>query len=341
MIPASDASFFSTVASIAATLIGLSFFVLIFFLTELIKRYKGLALPVHHEMLRSRLQDIGEEQRKLPEHITDFGLFDSDPLVFFSAFSIAVSWNLYFVSLVVSLTAVSSTFANAWVLAIELIAFWFIFRFSLKTRNAKRDELAPYRTREEHFLGVFEWIFKGLWLMGMALIFIAALAMDYGTHYVYLNRLAFWSTCGIDNMTMVLSILKIISLGTLCFGLFVTNKDLFVFFKSKTSDQMRRLWLVEFVQGYPELKKKVEASIAAQGEPAATEFKTLWNEGCPTVKYVRDGFSPSQGKPDVRWEYLLTGKHSVASWMFDVSGISLWVSDLENSLIQNRSAEAP
>jgi len=29
-----------------------------------------------------------------------------------------------------------------------------------------------------------------------------------------------------------------------------------------------------------------------------------------------------------------------ASWMFDASGIALWVSDLENSLIRNRGGDS-
>ena len=192
MIPLGD-SFFSTVAGSAAALLGLSFFALIFFLTELFRRYKGIALPVHLDMLRSRLQNLSEDRRKLPEHITDYALFDNDPLVVFSAFSVGVSWNMYFVSLVVSLTAVSGTFANVWVFAVELLAFWCFLTFSLLVRNKKRDELAPYRTRDEHFWAAFEWTFVGFWLVGVVFTFIAALAMNYGTHFAVFDRLAFWS----------------------------------------------------------------------------------------------------------------------------------------------------
>jgi hypothetical protein len=340
MIPLGD-SFFSTIAGSAAALLGLSFFALIFFLTELFRRYEyeGLALPVHPDILQSRLQSLSADQRNLPEHITDFALLDRDPLVVFSAFSVGVSWNMYFVSLVVSLTAVSGTFANVWVFAAELLAFWCFLTFSLIMRNAMRKKLATYRTRDEHFWAAFEWSFVVLWLVGVIFTFIAAFAMDYGKCYVHIRRFAFWSNFGIDDITIVLSVLKIISLGGLFFGLYVTNKDLFVYFKSKTSDRMRRKWLLSFLTRYPQLKKDVDATIASQGE-AATDLKLLWNEGCPPVtpveKYIRAGFSPLLGKPDARWEYLLAGRRSVASWMFDVSGIALWVSDLEKLLIQSR-----
>ena len=144
MIPLSD-SFFSTIAGSAAALLGLSFFALIFFLTELFRRYEfeELSLPIHPDMLLSRLQILSEAQRKLPEHITDLALLDRDPLVVFSAFSVGVSWNMYFVSLVVSLTAVSGTFANAWVFAIELLAFWCFLTFSLivSKKQPKFDHL--------------------------------------------------------------------------------------------------------------------------------------------------------------------------------------------------------
>lgn len=348
MIPLGD-SFFSTIAGSAAALLGLSFFALIFFLTELFRRYEyeDLALPVHPNMLRSRLQILHEDRRKLPEHITDLALLDRDPLVVFSAFSVGVSWNMYFVSLVVSLTAVSGRFANVWVFAFELLAFWCFLTFSLIVRNKKRDELATYRTRDEHFWIAFEWVFVGLWLLGVACTFIAAFAMTSGVYLVDFKRLAFWSNFGIDDMTMVISILKIISLGGLFFGLYVTNKDLFVYFKSKTSDRMRRKWLLNFIEDrYPQLKKKIAVTIASQSEPAVAELKKLWNEGCPPaefvwhdgcppVKFVQAGFSPLLGKPDARWQCLLARESSVASWMFDVSGLALWASALEQFLVQS------
>ena len=337
MIPLGD-SFFSTIAGSAAALLGLSFFALIFFLTELFRRYEyeELALPVHPDIFRERLKSLDKDRRTLPEHITDFTLLDGDPLVVFSAFSVGVSWNMYFVSLVVSLTAVSGTFANVWVFAFELLAFWGFLTFSLIMRNKMRRQLATYRTRDEHLWAAFEWTFVFLWLVGVICTFIAAFAMDSGTYLVDFKRLAFWNNFRIDNMSMVISVLKVISLGGLFFGLYVTNKDLFVYFKSRTSDQMRRRWLLNFVAvSYPKLKEKVNASIALHDVPVADEINTLWNDGCPPVEYVRNGFSPLFGKPDARWGCLLASECNVASWMFDVSGIALWASDLEKALIQN------
>jgi len=337
MIPSSD-SFFSTVAGSAAALLGLSFFALIFFLTELFKRYdhENLALPVHPDILRSRLKLIAEARRKLPKHVTDIDLFDHDPLVVFSAFSVGVSWNMYFVSLVVSLTAVSGTFANVWVFAVELLAFWCFLTFSLIVRNRKRDELATYRTRDEHFWAAFEWLFVFLWLAGVVCTFIAAIATTSFAVFVDFKRMTFWSYFGVDDRTMVISILKIISLGGLFFGLYVTNKDFFVYFKSKASDRMRRKWLLEFMKDrYPQLRNKINATIALQDKVASTALKDLWNEGCPPEEYVRSGFSPQRGAPDTRWECLLARKKYVASWMFDVPGLALWESKLEQFLAQS------
>ncbi len=342
MIPLGD-SFFSTIAGSAAALLGLSFFALIFFLTELFRRYEyeDLALPVHPDMLRKRLKILGKGRRKSPEHITDLALLDGDPLVYFSAFSVAVSWNMYFVSLVVSLTAVSGTFANVWVFAGELLAFWCILTFSLIVRNKKRSELVTYRTRDEHLWAAFEWAFVGIWFMGAACTFIAAFAMGPVIYFVDFKRLAFWSHFGIDNITMVVSILKIISLGGLFFGLYVTNKDFFVYFKSKTSDRMRRKWLTDFLRvRYPQLKETINEIMVSKGGPDTKELKKLWHEGCPPVEYVRAGCSPLLGKPDARWESLLASEGRVATWMFDVSGLALWASALEQLIIQSAHKSA-
>src|SRR5437879_5137069 len=104
MIAERDIPYFSTIAASAAALLGLSFFALIFFLTDLFRRFGGLALPVHpHELQAHDEGQSGRDRIEHPEHITDLSLFDGDPLVVFSAFSVAVTWNLYFVSLVVSL----------------------------------------------------------------------------------------------------------------------------------------------------------------------------------------------------------------------------------------------
>lgn len=337
MIPLGD-SFFATVAGSAATLLGLSFFALMFFLTELFRRYEyeELSLPVHPDMLRSELQFLSEAHRNLPEHITDLDLLDRDPLVVFSAFSVGVSWNMYFVSLVVSLTAVSGTFANAWVFSFELFAFWCFLTFSLIVRNKKRKELATYRTRDEHLWAAFEWAFVGVWFLGTVCTFIAACAMTPAVGIWNFNRLAFWSTFGIDNITMVVSILKIISLGGLFFGLYVTNKDFFVYFKSKTSDRMRRQWLFYFIDNsYPNLKRRIAAITSSHSESGTSEPRDLWNEGCPPPKFVRTA-SSAHSNPNVRWRYLFdkVRRRAVATWMFDVSGIALWESALEQQIVQ-------
>src|SRR5689334_25212380 len=49
-----DITYFSTMASIAATLLGLSFLALTFFLTSIFSRYDRLALPVFLQEYRSK-----------------------------------------------------------------------------------------------------------------------------------------------------------------------------------------------------------------------------------------------------------------------------------------------
>ena len=52
------------------------------------------------------------------------------------------------------------------------------------------------------------------------------------------------------------------------------------------------------------------------------------------MKFIRAGFSPLLGKADARWQCLFSRERrgSVATWMFDVSGIALWVAALEQLL---------
>ena len=179
MIPIADCSFFSTVAGSAAALLGLSFFALIFFLTDIFKRYQGLTLPVHQDMLKSRIKSFDGFKIKSPENISDYELFDGDPLVVFSAFSVGLTWNMYFIALVLSLTAVSGNLANIWVFTIEICSFWCFVTFSLITRNTKRDQLATYRTRDEHFWTILEWAFVALWGIGALLTFVVAMDIHY------------------------------------------------------------------------------------------------------------------------------------------------------------------
>src|ERR1700681_89168 len=93
-ISAADISYFSTLASIAATLLGLSFLSLSFFLTGLLKRYEVLALPIY------RFEDDPTKKLRYvfrsSEEVTDRNLLDSDPLVIFIAFSSSLSWAMYF-----------------------------------------------------------------------------------------------------------------------------------------------------------------------------------------------------------------------------------------------------
>ena len=76
---ADDISYFSNIAVIAATLLGLTFVALSFFLVDLAKRYDDTALPVFRHRDRSTKDDV-VWNLKSPESLTDFELLDGDPL---------------------------------------------------------------------------------------------------------------------------------------------------------------------------------------------------------------------------------------------------------------------
>lgn len=103
LVSTDEAIYFLNVAVIAGTLLGLSFVTLAFFLSDLLKRYEETALPAF------RVADPSESLLGVPlvspESMTDLQLLDGDPLIVFMAFSVAVTWNLFLLPLVIGLTA--------------------------------------------------------------------------------------------------------------------------------------------------------------------------------------------------------------------------------------------
>jgi hypothetical protein len=163
--------------------------------------------------------------------------------------------------------------------------------------------------------------------------------MDNDGSLDFMRRLTFWvwTYFAVTPVAMVVLVLKVVCLGGLFFALYIINKDLFVYFKARASDEMRQRWLRKFTDRYSYLAQRVSAAKASKDEELVEKIKELWNNGCPSSKYILDGFSPrpsniSESGPDVRWKYLLEGKKSVAVWMFDVPGIARWESELENLL---------
>ncbi len=82
-----EASLFLNFAVISGALLGLAFVTLSFFLVDLLGRYDRTALPV----FRDRDPHIPAPTLPRPYSLTDYQLFDGDPVVLFVAASVAVT----------------------------------------------------------------------------------------------------------------------------------------------------------------------------------------------------------------------------------------------------------
>lgn len=361
-----DITYFSTMAGIAATLLGLSFLALTFFLTSVFSRYDRLALPIFLEESRSRggrrhsddpargdygilvrfspgrqKADEADVQRS-PIDITDWQLFDGDPLVVFVAFSTGVSWNLYFLALTLGITATSGGFTAAWLVAGELLFFYVFFVLSLILRHQKYMVLRTYRTGDERLWTPGEWL-AGI-LFGGATLFACWVAVTQlcGGSRQGICALALSSAANSTAEGAFLVVLKVLSVLALALGLYVTNKDFFVFFKAKMSDEMRERWLRDFVGAYPQLMQRVNAALeTTPADGTGDPLRRLWHDGCPPPSYIREKFSPNAGDSNERWRRLLEGASTVAAWMFDVPGIAAWAYDLDYCLATMPRASQP
>jgi|ERR1035437_416335 hypothetical protein len=291
MLSAGDIRYFSTLATIAATLLGLSFLSLSFFLTGLLKRYKNLASPVY------RFEDDRELKCKLhydfasSEEVTDRNLIDSDPLVIFIAFSASLSWNMYFTALILAITAISGQFAHPAVFAGELFLCFILQSYSFRVRRAQyRSRLRVYRTGEEIYWPILERLF--LVCYGAAALSVSLFA----TMYILGNRPPgqwLWNAAMRTGLADYADLLYVGALKGVCAaavlaGLYVINKDMFVVFKAKASDQMRGHWLRDFTSvRYPRLRNRVRIIMARR---PSDELATTWNGGRPPDKFIRPAF---------------------------------------------------
>ncbi len=397
----SESEFFITLAAIAATLLGLSYLALNFFINSVFDRYNNFKMPVYSDEERYQRLHKGKwsilfrnmfkrqgtsqalntsrkiksgpqfelldypdkkqarpdeiERQRSPYDVTDYQLFDGNPLIVFMAFATAVSWNFYLVPLVISLTLISPNLDNLWVIGCELAAFWGTLFFSLLVRHTQYLRLSTYRTRDERLWALGEIIF--LVLLAGILLFASdtILTQLCGSQH---SGFCLAALAPMQAKQWLLLMLKSLCLISFLLGLYATNKDFFVFFKAKVSNEIRERWLKEFVIKYPHLeeqvKKQVEKLKNTDGR-AADDLFSIWNEGAPWPGYIREGFSPyihlkekdknclkgangpSSGstpnkekicRPDPRWNQLIKGKPTVGAWMFDVPGIAAWEHDI-------------
>jgi hypothetical protein len=358
-----DAAYFTQMAGIAATLLGISFLALTFSLGGLTQRYQTLALPMFldEERKNGRHQRDGDEasllvqgkNQRTAHDITDLQVFDGDPLVVFIAFSVSVSWNLFLFALIVSLTLLGGGFNEPWLIAVELLAFSGIITYSMVTRHQKYRILSTYRTSEEKLWVPGQWVVVTVWIAETTLAVWVALSVQCGAvNTSFLCSIEAPRSWAVHLESWYLFTLKAICLVAFTLALYVTNKDLFVFFKSRSSEEMRQRWLTDFVRVYPALERRVDetfrllgvsksaaGNIAKQADKSAGHegvrlLEKVWNKGRPPDEYIREvsetfGRRAGSEGEGMRWRSLLAGDSAVASWMFDVPGIGAWVHDVE------------
>lgn len=336
-------AYFTQMAGVAATLLGLTFLSLTFFLGSLDHRYKNLAIPVFlHEV--ERLRSKGGAKSSLdspPLKMTDLQLFDGDPVVVFLAFSTALSWNFYFFSLILSLTIIDAGLDIPWLIAGELVFFAATVTYSVVQRRMRYLRLNTYRTFEERLWSPGEWLIIAIFLALALLACYAALVDTCAPTSTGVCHVVLLGPLGpqhVDLDTIRLFAIKVVTLGSICLGLYVTNKDLFVFFKARTSDEIRRRWLERFVGDYARLRDQIETIVQQLrvDAPEAKRLRELWRDGRPPRSYIRDGYSPHAGRdsvtPDPRWVALLAGAPDVSAWMFDAPGLAEWMADVEDAV---------
>ena len=200
-------------AQVAGALIGITFLAVTFFLSGIYDRFSRFALPLYETNLSDR---GGSKKRSDPGGVNDEELFDGDPLVVFAAFSVAVTWILFLIPLVLSLTAISRELNHTWLFAAEIAALLGPLEWSLHVRNQQLSRLASYRTQEERIWPLLEWAFDVL-----LTAFVSFLAFGVWCDLPKTDEKFFGAT------------LKIFCLVSIAVGTYVLNKDLFFFFKGQ------------------------------------------------------------------------------------------------------------
>jgi hypothetical protein len=326
---AEDTSYLMNVAMIAATLLGLTFVALSFFLIDLLKRYEGTALPAFRDRETNR-SACATSRMSPPESLTDRQLLDGDPLVVFIAFSVAVTWNLFLMPLALGLTGAWGG-ARLWVVAAEMVSFALIMTFSSYVRNQKIRELRPYLTREELMWPVVGGGVLIAYYAATLIVVVAALSALPGIGY-----LAIWRTHGISDEAAAVFIIKAVAIVSLLLGTYAINKDMFIFFKTMASERMRQRWLDDFVRVvYPELQDRVRTTLmkTAADAKAVDELRMLWNEGCPDAIATHGEFKKADAESLRRiWIQLVSHRSGAAAWMLDIPLVAAWADRVDDCL---------
>lgn len=330
IITPEDMAFFGNVAAVSATLLGLTFIALSFFLLDILRRYEGIGLPVFRD--RDEAAVTVTSKRKYPfEFLTDRQLLDGDPLVVFIAFCVAVTWDLFLMPMTLGLTVVWGG-ARLGVLASEIGLFSTMLIFCFKIRNDKVRELRPYLTREELLWPLFGGIGLGIFALTGVIVLISALSgVVPGA-----DTFAIWHHWGISDTRAAIFVVKLLCLLALLLGTYNVNKDMFIFFKAVAAERMRQKWLDSFLeQTYPKLKERVNAVISDAGgdSQGVRSLIAKWNDGFPGMVFLHSELKDAE--PDLLrklWIEILSRRYGTAGWMLDVPCVASWVASVEDAL---------
>ncbi len=299
----------------------------------MLKRYEETSLPVFRER---EINEAAEKplKQELPETLTDQKLLDGDPAVVFMAYSVAVSWSLFLLPLVVGLTVAWAN--NLAVLSIEMFSFSIILVSNFNTRSQKVRRMKPYLTREELF---WPWIGRA----AFALYLITAITLLIGAFPSIVPasvRGSNWFWLCLTNGQVGMFLLKTSCLACLILGTYTVNKDMFIFFKSASAERMQRCWLRDFFEKeYASLEREVHRAIShlpADSQKTDPIWKE-WIDG-PRVVSNHDTFKEAGSEPArLLWKRLVSTRGRVPIWMLDVPSIARWASDLKVEAEERRT----
>ncbi len=327
-----EATYFMNVAVIAGALIGLTFIALNLFMVDMLRRYEESAFPVFRERETNNFARKPSKPDP-PESLTDFELLDGDPVVVFMAFSVAVSWSLFLLPLVIGLT---ESWSRRWgVLFSEMFFFSVLLASNFIWRNQKVKQMRPYLTREERLWPLMSYTAATLYLSTAALLLFAA----YPNLLPLSVKVPSWTWFGITfTFTYprgAMFLLKTSCIASLILGTYTVNKDMFIFYKAASSERMRGCWLKTFFGSkYSELDKRVHAATLHMSIEAK-QADRLWNDwksGPRTISHHKEFSKPHSNPADLLWKKLVDRHGNIPVWMLDVPSIAHWAGKIEDDL---------
>jgi hypothetical protein len=321
-----ESNLFLNFAVIGGALLGLAFVTLSFFFVDLLTRYDRTALPV----FRDRDRHIAAPTLPRPYSLTDFQLFDGDPVVIFVAASVAVTWLFFLIPLAVGLT-VAWAGAQFATLAVELFLLVGFLSGSFLARNWQIERLRPYATREEKIWPLLGWLMLIAYWSATAAIIFEALAKCFPS----IPKWWIWSLWRFPTEHDSIFLLKLICVGSLLLGTYTINKDMFVFFRTFATERMRDRWLRMFLKDFDVLEAEVLLALSFiphELQPFDPLF-IKWNGGVPPLNSLHSAFH-DEHKDDlyILWAQLRRTRKGVATWMIDVPSIAQWAEELRQAL---------